>query len=350
MTGPRVGCGLPSVRVRVAGPVDWSRLSFAVGLNRSPATRSLYLDWMPPGVDLLRALCADPERRPRVGLVAEARGRLIGFAGLDAHPDRGPEGIAGERTALRLLGPVVRRDHRRRGVGSLLLRRALAAGAVHYGGDREVLAVVDDGNRAAQRLLTGHGLRPGSREHCMIMTGPPPAAARTAEVGAGLRLGSGRDLADVERIYPIYRSAWPGRKARASFAADVRDPPGALWWLERDGGGRAGVIAFLQHVARPDGHDNIEYVAVHERLRGRGYGRRLLELALTELWRDPRLQSLRLSTAEDNLPALRLYLRMGFRRRFLGRYYEAPLRDSAARQARPGAPSSGRVRPPWTKT
>ena len=97
----------------------------------------------------------------------------------------------------------------------------------------------------------------------------------------------------------IYRPAWPGFKTRASFAADVRHPPGALWWLERD-------------------------------------GRRFLELALAALWRDPRLRSLRLSTAEEKLPALRLYLRMGFRRRFLLRYHEAPLRTAAARQARRG--------------
>ena len=322
------------VRVRPAGPLDWGRLSFAVGLHRSRVTRALYLDWMAPGGDLLRALSADPMRRPRVAVVAETHGRLVGFAGLDAHPDGGPDGIADERTAIHLLGPVVCRDHRRRGTGRLLLRRALAAATAHYDGEREVLTVLDDGNRAAQRLLTEQGLRPGSREYCMVMTGPPPAETRVTDVdGDGLRLGSGRASADVERIYPIYRSAWPGFKMRASFVADVRHPPGALWWLERDGGAGAEVIAFLQHVARPDGHDHIEYVAVHERLRGRGYGRHFLELALAALWRDPRLRSLRLSTAEGNLPALRLYLRVGFRRRFLGRYYEAPLREAAARQA-----------------
>ena len=317
------------MRVRAAGPLDWSRLTFAVDLNRSPATRALYLDWLPPGADLLQALGMDPVRRPQVALVAEARGRVIGFVGLEAHPDRGPAGMAGERTAIRLLGPVVRADHRRRGVGSVLLRRALAAGGEHYGGDRPVLAALDEGNRAAQRLLTRHGLIPGSREYCMIAE-RPPASVGTNEAGPrrdGLRLRHGRGAADVERIYAIYRSAWPGFKTRASFAADVRHAPGALWWLERDGSGRPEVIAFLQHVARPDGHDNIEYVAVHERLRGQGYGRRFLELALAELWRDERLRSLRLSTAEDNLAALRLYLRVGFRRRFLLRYYAAPLRD-----------------------
>ena len=41
---------------------------------------------------------------------------------------------------------------------------------------------------------------------------------------------------------------------------------------------------------------------------------------------------------------LRLYLRMGFRRRFLLRYHEAPLHTAA------GRPLSGHVRPPWTKT
>ena len=336
---------MASVLVRPARPLDWIGLGFAVGLNGSPATRSLYLDWMAPGVDLLRALCADAERRPRVALVAVARGRLVGFVGLDAHPDRGPDGIAGERTAIRLLGPVVRRGFRRQGIGGMLLREALAAGTAHYGGDRPVLAVVDDGNLGAQRLLAGHGLRPGSREHCMIMTAPLAADAGTTDAGrSGLRLRSGREPADVARIYPIYRSAWPGFKTRASFAADVRHPPGALWWLERDGGAGAEVIAFLQHVARPDGHDHIEYVAVHERLRGRGYGRRFPELALAPLWRDPRLRSLRLSTAAEKLPALRLYVRMGFRRRFLLRYHEAPLHTAA------GRPLSGHVRPPWTKT
>ena len=286
--------------MRPARPLDWIELGFGVALNRSPATRSLYLDWIAPGVDLLRALCADAERRPRV---AETRGRLVGFVGLDAHPDRGPDGIAGERTAIRLLGPVVRRGFRRQGIGGMLLREARAAGTAHYGGDRPVLAVVGDGNRAAQRLLTGHGLLPGGREHCMIMTAPLAADAGTTDAGrSGLRLRSGREPADVARIYPIYRSAWPGFKTRASFAADVRHPPGALWWLERDGGAGAEVIAFLQHVARPDGHDHIEYVAVHERLRGRGYGRHFLELALAALWRDPRLRSLRLSTAEENQP------------------------------------------------
>ena len=303
MTDAARGCGAQSVLVRPARPLDWIELGFGVALNRSPATRSLYLDWIAPGVDLLRALCANAERRPRVALEAETRGRLVGFVGLDAHPDRGPDGIAGERTAIRLLGPVVRRGFRRQGIGGMLLREARAAGTAHYGGDRPVLAVVDDGNLGAQRLLTRHGLRPGSREHCMIMTAPLAADAGTTDAGrSGLRLRSGREPADVARIYPIYRSAWPGFKTRASFVADVRHPPGALWWLERDGGAGAEVIAFLQHVARPDGHDHIEYVAVHERLRGRGYGRHFLELALAALWRDPRLRSLRLSTAEENLP------------------------------------------------
>ena len=111
--------------VRRAGPLDWGRLSFAVGLNRSPVTRALYLDWTAPGGDLLRALIADPERRTRVAVVAEAQGRLVGFAGLDAHPDRGPGGIADERTAIHLLGAVPRRDCRRRGIGRLLPRHAL---------------------------------------------------------------------------------------------------------------------------------------------------------------------------------------------------------------------------------
>ena len=43
----------------------------------------------------------------------------MGFAGLDARPDRGPDGNVDERTAVRLLGPAVRRDYRRRGIGRL---------------------------------------------------------------------------------------------------------------------------------------------------------------------------------------------------------------------------------------
>lgn len=46
-----------AVRVRPARPLDWIELSFAIGLNGSPATRSLYLDWMRRGGDLLQG-CA----------------------------------------------------------------------------------------------------------------------------------------------------------------------------------------------------------------------------------------------------------------------------------------------------
>ena len=101
-------------------------LAAAVAGVGHAATRSLgtLLTWsLTPS--LLRALIADPERRPRVAVVAEAQGRLVGFAGLDAHPDRGPGGIADERTAIHLLGAVPRRDCRRRGIGRLLPRHAL---------------------------------------------------------------------------------------------------------------------------------------------------------------------------------------------------------------------------------
>lgn len=302
-------------------------LGFVVGLNRSPVTRSLFLDWMTPGIDLLRGLSASDQQWPKVALVAEAQGRLVGFVGLDAHPDRGPSGIEGERAAIRLLGPVVKCDYRRRGIGSLLLRRALSAAKVHYSGDRLVCSAVDEVNPAG-KMLVRQGFCLGRREHCMVMTAPLPEARIKDSSGVSIQLCSGTELADVKRIYPVYRSAWQGRKTQASFANDICHPPGALWWLEHSGSG-VEVIAFLQHIARPDRHDNIEYVAVHERFRSQGHGSHFLELALAALWRDPRLRSLRLSTAEDNLPALRLYLKMGFRRRFLLRCYESPLRVAA---------------------
>ena len=209
---------------------------------------TVYLPWEPPFADpalykrrvvLVPAALLGDGRVPRELLPLErpvSRQRPSGLA--PGHPATGsPRGAGDLCPHLGLKIPLVDTSEEN---GSFEIMPCTQYGAhpEFLGRYDEVLEAGDFPNR---RRLNLRG---------MIMTGPPPARRR------------GTDLFAV----PV----------------GMAGPQGALWWLERDGGAGAEVIAFLQHVTRPDGQDNIEYVAVHERLRGRGYGRRFLALARTE--------------------------------------------------------------------
>jgi len=128
---------------------------------------------------------------------------------------------------------------------------------------------------------------------------------------------------DLQRVLAI---------ERASFGKDAWPPALFLeYW-------RASPELFLiaKHRRRIAGYSitrtdwrgaELESIAVHPRLRGRGVAQALLEATLLSL-RSAGVRALRLMAGTSNEPALRFYRRLGFIRvRKVKRYY-GPARDA----------------------
>jgi mycothiol synthase len=269
----------------------------------------------------------DPARDLRV---AELDGRLAGC---------GVVQLVGSETVLASDGTEafcrghVPPEHRGRGVGSALLRWALARAAAHPGAT-DVWTIAHDPD--ALPLLAAAGFRLARTGH--IMTLDDPAAVPAPDWPAGIRPDAslrGGPLVEalvgaVDRAYahlPRYRGATREQVARL-FAHPDADP--ALCLLAFRDGEPAGFAFCLleRHDGAVEGwvHD----LGVAPQLRGLGLGRALLGHGIHAL-RDRGASRVLLGVDAANGHARRLYQRTGFQTTETFGYLRRPLTD------RPGA-------------
>ena len=235
----------------------------------------------------LDALSEQTPGPPRLALWTEAD-RVVGFVGRYA--------FGGNDTAE--LAGMVDPAHRRRGVGSALLRAALEQAHEHA----RVLLVVPRNDAAGDAFARARGGRLNHSEHALVLRGAPQAARpidevhlRRAEqgdrhaIGDLIESGFGMRHDDVdERTFVVLH----GDEIVGTLALSLRER-------------RGGVFGFV----------------VDERWRGRGIGRDVLARACT-LLRDEGAQEIGLEVLTDNEHALGLYTSVGFEPFVTEDYYE----------------------------
>jgi ribosomal protein S18 acetylase RimI-like enzyme len=219
-------------------------------------------------------------------LVAEDEGGIAGVGGLD--PDGYPH----------VFGPLVAPRARGRKLGTTLLAATLELAL-----ERELESIsawVGARNVLGRLLLERHGFLPREKPDAVYRLLPgmlrsPDAAAEDVE----LRRGVARDL---DAILVLYREAFP----TASRPAET--------WLEWLARGEVyvaeahGELAAFVHVGR----GWATHLGVSEVERGRGIGATVIARVLADYWQEHPGEQLRLSVKTDNLPAIRLYRRLGF--------------------------------------
>lgn len=199
---------------------------------------------------------------------------------------------------------VVHPEHRRRGVGTALLRAlsdAAPTTAVWAFGDLP----------EAQGFAAARGLVPGRRLLVMERT---LAGVPAPQPPPGVRLRGFTD-ADADAFLAVNAAAFAGHPEQGHFGADdLRRRQAEPWWdsagliLAEDAAGVAGFHWTKHHDAATG---EVYVIGVHPRASGRGLGRVLLDAGLAHLAASGHTRVI-LYVEADNAPAVRLYERNGF--------------------------------------
>ncbi|WNI25816.1 GNAT family N-acetyltransferase [Streptomyces sp. ITFR-16] len=239
-------------------------------------------------------------------------GRPVGSIELAVEPGAG--GATGLLHSLRIDEPV-----RRRGRGTIA---ALAAEEVLRGwGCTQVCAEVGADDVAGQRLTAALGYTERSRNMVKTLPGgpPPPADGLTARPMTPeefARWEEGAISAYAESL--VSRGAPAASALRAARASHSRHLPDGLAtegarleYLLHEGEtvGYVWVARFEMHPGLTVGY--VFDVEVHERFRGRGYGRALM-LRAERIALDAGEERIGLHVVTANTPALRLYESLGY--------------------------------------
>lgn len=223
--------------------------------------------------------------------VEEEDGAIAGFGGVEF-------GAAWEHADL--FGPLVAPDFRGRKIGSRLLEASIEAGRAC--GASRILGSVGTRNMRGRMHLERSGFRPldGVQEVYRLL----PRSLRPLEQGpeaVSVRRGGPEDLAAA---LALYRECFPGGRFPDSVWRDALER-GTVYIAERG----SGAIAFVDI----DPSDRWAYhVGVTEAERDRGVATYLLSRALEDYWRRHPGEPLGLSVSAVNLPAIRVYRRLGF--------------------------------------
>ena len=223
--------------------------------------------------------------------VEEENGAIAGFGGVEF-------GAAWEHADL--FGPLVSPDFRGRKIGSRLLETSIEAGRAS--GAKRILGSVGTRNMRGRMHLERAGFRAldGVQEVYRLL----PRSLRPLEQGPDgvtVRRGGPEDL---EAALALYRECFPGGRFPESIWRDALER-GTVYLAEFGGS----AIAFVDI----DPSDRWAYhVGDTEPERDRGIATYLLSCALENYWRRHPGESLGLSVSAANLPAIRLYRRLGF--------------------------------------
>lgn len=223
--------------------------------------------------------------------VEEDDGRVAGFGGIEAasgweHAD--------------LFGPLVAPAFRGRKTGSRLLEASIDAGRER--GVTRIVASIGTRNLAGRFLLERKGFRPlGSVTEVYRLL--PHSYRESEHVPAGVQVRRGA-APDLGAALSLYHECFPGGRFPESAWLGALER--GTVYLAEEAGGPIGVIDI-------DPSDRWTYhVGVTECERGRGVGSYLLSQALEDYWRRHPDEPLGLSVSADNIPAIRLYRRLGF--------------------------------------
>ncbi len=247
-------------------------------------------------------------------LVWEGR-TLVGFCGIYAFG-----------TAPELAG-AVDPAHRRRGIGSALLARALG----HLGrrGERTALLVTPRATGSGRHFAMAKGATLDHSEHHLELPGPPvgPPEPRPSTRALRVRPATG---ADKSAVVPILKEAF----GSGATSAGETGPSDLALVLERDGE----VVGTLRVEVGGD-TAGIYGFAVRQDLRGQGIGR----AALYDVCVDARVRGARSVTLEvesENDHALGLYTSVGFEPRTTEDYFALPVPPATTPPA-PPTPTPG---------
>jgi ribosomal protein S18 acetylase RimI-like enzyme len=234
-------------------------------------------------------------------LVADEDGTVAGFGGVE---------IASGWDHADLFGPLVSPAFRGQKIG-----RALLEGSVEIartGGVSRVLGSLGTHNADGRMLLERHGFRSQEGAHALFRLfpathrpaadAPPHLAVRRGEPG------------DLRGAIALYKECFP----EGEF-------PDAVWrrgleqgnvFLAEDGHRIVGLVDI-------DPSDRwIYHLGVTRSEREHGVGAFLLSSALESYWQAHPGETLGLSVAADNVPAVRLYRRQGFAPWLVLQYFE----------------------------
>ena len=232
------------------------------------------------------------ERPPEETLfVEDQEGEIAGFGGVEAAP-------GWEHADL--FGPLVASGLPGQEIGSRLLEASIEAGRGR--GARRIVGSVGTRNITGRLLLERKGFRAfGSpseiyrlleRSHRPMLDGPEGVAVRRGSVD------------DLGAALELYRECFPGGHFPESSWQNALER-GTVYLAGKDGR----TIGFIDI----DPSDRWAYhVGVTKAERDRGVASYLLSRALEDYWSRHPNEPLGLSVSADNIPAIRLYRRLGF--------------------------------------
>ena len=223
--------------------------------------------------------------------VDEIDEEVVGFAGVEITPGF---------DHADLFGPLVAPSHRGQKLGTMLLEAAIERAENRSA--RRVVGAVGARNATGRILLERAGFAPRGGtaavfrlrepDHRRAASGPPDLEVRTGT------------LADLEATMHLYRECFPdGAFPESAWVAGLEQ--GAVYLGETGREARA--------IVNIDAADRwIYHLGVTASERDQGVGAYVLSEALAAYWSTHPGETLGLSVAADNLPALRLYRRQGF--------------------------------------
>jgi len=274
--------------------------------------------------------------RESITTVAERMRRLYMRPGF--HPERdcliawggnGPVGylfmLAEERIGRGILRGGVHPQHRRRGIGKLMVD-AMAAHAQTLG--FEVLhAEASPSANAAKLLLQSSGFSP-VRTHRHLLRHSTELTRLAAPAGDGFRLLEPKDVTALTQLQnEAFIGSWgfclniDEEVYYEIYQSPIGKPDGVVL-LEREGLLTGYCWTHQEAYGKPG---TINMVGVSRDAQGRGLGRAITAAGIDHLLSEG-APSVELTVDGENTSAVRLYRRLGFSHRRVTRWYELRLR------------------------
>ncbi len=244
-----------------------------------PARHCLYLS---ADADAIAAEVAELDEWAATTAVAEAGGEIVGWLFGEPDPDMGRVWWWGPFAPTDAWDAVADELYR--------VARALLGDAYH-----EEEAAADARSESIAGWADRHGFTtdPGS----VLLRRDPTAAVVDPRVRSMIE-------SDHEAVGALHDLAFPGTHTPPAMLVASEHPRQVI---EDDGC----VVGYVAYEMQPDGSGYIDYLAVDERLRGRGLGRALVSTATADLVTSG-VDHVHLTVREANGAARALYASLGF--------------------------------------
>ena len=232
------------------------------------------------------------------------QGQLVGYIMLDG------EGDDGELTGM------VHPEYRRRGLFRTMLNALYEE--CRWRGVERLILVCERSSPSGQAFMRtlADKVTPVLAEHEMVLTDYRPRAIVGEHVA--LHLMTWEDVAAVVAV--MAASDEEAERMRSFFVTSLRTP-GERFYLGTLHGQPVGVLRLVE---MGDGRTGIYTFNVRPTLRGRGYGRQMLQAAI-HIAREERAREIMLEVDIENTNALGLYRSVGFTVKTTYEYYQLNL-------------------------